>query len=174
MGLVVGFFEALGGDVGVDLGRNEVGVAEKFLDAAEVGAGVEHMGGVAVAEFVGCEVRIEAGGGEMALKAELDEARIHGVGLVRVREENGHGGRGRLFEGAPVGFNGLERGCADGDEAFFLSFAADADDLLVPVDVLGLEAAEFAYAQAAGVNDFEDGGVAVSSGSRGRWPHPAR
>src|SRR3989442_9190379 len=36
MGLVVGFFEAVGGDVGVDLGGDEMGVAQEFLDAAEV------------------------------------------------------------------------------------------------------------------------------------------
>ena len=67
VGLVVGFFEAVGGDVGVDLGGDEVGVAQEFLDAAEVGAGVQHVGRIAVAEFVGCEVWVEAGGGEVAL-----------------------------------------------------------------------------------------------------------
>jgi hypothetical protein len=63
--LVVGFFEAFSGDVGVDLGGDEVGVAEEFLDAAEIGAGIEHVGGVAVAEFVGGEFWIEADEGEV-------------------------------------------------------------------------------------------------------------
>jgi len=154
VGLVVGFFEAFGGDVGVDLGGDEMSVAEEFLDAAEVSASVEHMGGVAVTEFVRCEIRIEAGGGEVAFEAKLHQARIHGIGLVRVREENGHAGRGWLGKIAPIGFDGLEGRRADGDEALFLSFAADADALLVPAYVLGLETAKLANAQAAGVNYF--------------------
>ena len=40
MGLVVGAFEALGGEVGVNLSGGEVCVTEKFLDAAEIRAGV--------------------------------------------------------------------------------------------------------------------------------------
>ena len=65
MGFVVGAFEALGSEVRVDLSGGEVGVAEKFLDAAEVCAGVEKVSGVAVAEFVRCEFGIEAGEGEV-------------------------------------------------------------------------------------------------------------
>src|SRR5436190_12808253 len=96
MRFVVGLFEAIGSDVGVDLSGDEVGVAEEFLDAAKIGAGIEHVCGVTVAEFVGGQVRIETGGGEVALEAELDEARIHWSGLVRMREEDGHTWGGRL------------------------------------------------------------------------------
>lgn len=45
----VGFFEAFGGDVGINLGGDKVSVAEEFLDAAEIGAGIEQVGGVTVA-----------------------------------------------------------------------------------------------------------------------------
>lgn len=38
MGLVVHLLEALDGDVGVQLGGGHAGVAEEFLDYAEVGA----------------------------------------------------------------------------------------------------------------------------------------
>ena len=69
MGLVVGAFEALGGEMGVNLSGGEVGVAEEFLDAAEVGPGVEHVRGEAVAEFVGREVGIEAGESEIFFEA---------------------------------------------------------------------------------------------------------
>ena len=61
MGGVVGFFEALNGDVSVDLRRDEVRVAEEFLDAAEIGAAIEKMRGVAVAEFVRGEIGVESG-----------------------------------------------------------------------------------------------------------------
>lgn len=48
MGGVVGFFQAFGGDVRVNLCCRKVGVAEQFLDAAQIGPGIEQMRGVAV------------------------------------------------------------------------------------------------------------------------------
>lgn len=47
--LTVGLGEAFGADVRVDLGGGDVGVAEHFLDGAEVGAVVQEMGGEGVA-----------------------------------------------------------------------------------------------------------------------------
>lgn len=44
MGFVVDVFHALGADVGVDLGRAEILVAQQFLHAAQVGAVVKQMG----------------------------------------------------------------------------------------------------------------------------------
>lgn len=59
----------------------------------------------------------------------------------------------------PVVADGVQGGRADGKAALFFPFAHDAEELLVPLDVLDEEAAEFADSQAAGVNGFEDGGV---------------
>ena len=50
MGPFVDLAEAGGADVGVDLRRYQALVAEQFLDAADVGAAVEQVGGEAVAE----------------------------------------------------------------------------------------------------------------------------
>ena len=52
MELVVDVAEALVGYVGVDLGCGDVWVAQEFLDAAEVNALVQQIGGVAVAQSV--------------------------------------------------------------------------------------------------------------------------
>ncbi len=41
----VDLLEAVGGDVGVDLGGGDVGVGEEFLGDAEVGAAEEEVGG---------------------------------------------------------------------------------------------------------------------------------
>ena len=46
-------FEMLVGDVGVDLGSGDVGVAELFLDAADIGAVDQQVGGITVAKGVG-------------------------------------------------------------------------------------------------------------------------
>ena len=74
MGGIVGFFEALDGDVSVDLRGGEVGVAEEFLDAAEIGAAIEEMRGVTVAEFMRSDRGIEAGAGEISFEARLNNA----------------------------------------------------------------------------------------------------
>ena len=42
--------EAAEGKVGIDLGGGDVGVAEKELDAAQVGAVLHHVGGATVAQ----------------------------------------------------------------------------------------------------------------------------
>ena len=43
------------GDVSVDLGGIDIGVAEQFLDGADVFSGFEQMGGESVAEGVGSD-----------------------------------------------------------------------------------------------------------------------
>ena len=47
------------------MGGGEVLVAEEFLNAAKVGAGVEQVGGVAVAQLMRGDRGIKAGGSEM-------------------------------------------------------------------------------------------------------------
>ena len=57
-------FEMAEGEMGVDLGGRDVGVAEEDLHAAEIGAVLDHVGGAAVAELVGAGGRV-AGFDEM-------------------------------------------------------------------------------------------------------------
>ncbi len=47
--MVISFPESFPGDVGIDLGGGEGGMAEEGLHAAQVGAGVQEMGGKGVA-----------------------------------------------------------------------------------------------------------------------------
>ena len=72
VGLAVGFFQALDGDVGVDLGGGDAGVAEEGLNAAEIGAGVEHVGGEGVAQFVGADVKGDGGVAEVFFEEVTD------------------------------------------------------------------------------------------------------
>ena len=52
MRLLVDLLQPLRCDVRVDLRGGEIGVAEKFLNAAQVGTGIEHVGGEAVPKLV--------------------------------------------------------------------------------------------------------------------------
>ena len=53
--MFVDLFEVLAGDVGIDLGGGEVGVAEQLFDSLNVASFVEDVGGEAVAEDVGAD-----------------------------------------------------------------------------------------------------------------------
>ncbi len=55
------FFEVGVGDVGVDLGGGDVGVAEHSLNGAEVGTVHKEVGSEAVAQSVGGDVLGDAG-----------------------------------------------------------------------------------------------------------------
>ena len=57
---VVGSLEPFGGQVGIDLGRDQVGVAEQLPDAAQVSATIEQVGRITVPELVRRQVRVQA------------------------------------------------------------------------------------------------------------------
>ena len=62
MRLSVNLQQALDVHVGVDLRRGERGVAEQFLDDAQVGPGFQQVGGEGVAEGVGGNPLLLKGG----------------------------------------------------------------------------------------------------------------
>jgi len=62
MKLMVRLREAVGADVRVDLRRADIGVAEHFLDGAEVGAAIVEVGGEAVPQHVGRHVLADVRG----------------------------------------------------------------------------------------------------------------
>ncbi len=59
MGGVVGFFEALDCNVSVDLCCREIGMPQQGLNAAQVGAVVEEMGGETVPELVRSNAQLD-------------------------------------------------------------------------------------------------------------------
>jgi hypothetical protein len=75
MRLVVDFAEAAAGEVGVDLGGGEAGVAEEFLDGAQVGAGLQQVGGEGVTQGVGADAVLGAGAQHVPMDDAADAAR---------------------------------------------------------------------------------------------------
>ena len=89
--------QAVGGDVGVDLGGGDVGVAEQGLDDAQVGAAFQQVGGEGVAQDVGADAgRVDAGvdGG---LVQQLGEAARGQVARLRRARGTARGCPWRLF-----------------------------------------------------------------------------
>src|SRR5881397_863845 len=88
MGFVVYLFKPIGRNMGIDLRRYQVSVPEEFLHATKVGARIQHVSGVAVAQFVGREPGIEAARLEVTFKSQLHQAWVHGTRLFRFGEEH--------------------------------------------------------------------------------------
>jgi len=59
--LLVDGFEPFAGDVGVHFGGRDAGVAEKFLNDAQVGAVLEQVCGETMPQHVRCDVALDAG-----------------------------------------------------------------------------------------------------------------
>ena len=166
MEFFVDFAEVGVGDVGVDLGGGDVGVAEHGLDGAEVGAVHEKVGGEGVSEGVwgdvfgdaGCfgvvvDDALDAAGGEAAEVARG----VDGVEIMRVVEKEG--GQGIGTDGEII-FSSAGGGFADEDGAVFFAFATDDEFAAVEVNAVAIKIDEFGDAKAAGEEKFDDGAVA--------------
>ena len=172
MGFVVDVHELADGSVGVFLRGGERLVAEEFLDGAEVSAIGEEMGGEGVAERVGVEVPVDVDEanvffddaaygtlGETA--AGVIEKYGFGVRCVAMTAASCGGLQEELLAKGPILFESFLSFGAVGDDAFLVSFAADAEDALFLVEVDVIEAGEFADAKAGGVEEFEKSAVAA-------------
>jgi len=72
----------------VHLSRDEMAWPSKFLNAAQIGAGVEHVRGVAMSEFVGAEVGIEACGSQILFRRSWRIRGEIGVRFFSASEKN--------------------------------------------------------------------------------------
>ena len=149
-------------EVCVQLGGGDVLVAEHGLDGVEAGAALEQVSGEGVAEGVGADGFRDARG----LRLELDEVE-HGdareVAAARVGQEYVV-----LLALARLDLLAVDEpqlqlahgARREGHEALFAALALDAEVAFGEVEVGDLEVAGFADAQAAAVEDFDDGAVA--------------
>ena len=156
MELFVNLAEVGVGDVGVNLGGGDVGVAEKSLDGAEVCAVHEEVCGERVAESVRSDVFGDAGGASVFVDNALDgtsgeaaevAGSVDGVEVVRVVEEESREG---IVAGGEVVARGVGGGDGDKNRAVFLAFAADEELTAVEVDRIAIKRDKLGDAQTAG------------------------
>lgn len=166
MKLFVDFAEVRVSDVSVNLGGANVGVAKHSLDAAEVGAVHQEVGGEGVAEGVRGDVFGDAGGSCVVVDDALDgaggeatevAAGVDGVEVVRVVKKEG---RKAVVADCEVVASGVGCGFADEDRAVFFAFAANDKLATVEVDGIAVEIDELGDAETAGEKKFDDGAVA--------------
>ena len=79
MRLVVGLLDPLGGHVRVHLRCREIRVLQHLLHASQVCPSIKHVRGVAVAQLVRREGRIQSAAGELFFQPQLNQARIDGA-----------------------------------------------------------------------------------------------
>ena len=161
------------GDVRVPLRRRDVGVAEHLLDAAQVGAALEQVGGERVAQ----EVRMHAAGLEARAVGEL------------AQDEKGAGAGQRAAAGveeeigpvAPVEMRATERHVAaerlgrrpaERDEPLLVALPDDAHDPGLEVDRRLAQADGLGDPQPRAVEELDEG--AVAQRTRRRSPRRRR
>jgi len=136
MEFLVDVAEAVAGDVGVNFGGADGGVAQEFLDDAQVGAMLEQVGGEAVPEHVGGDVPLHS----RAAHAVFDALpQSHGRERFVVAGQK-HGRR--RFGGDQFGPAGgevlLQRGhgnLTDGHHTFLVALAYDIDETGLEVEL---------------------------------------
>jgi phosphoglycerol transferase MdoB-like AlkP superfamily enzyme len=134
--LVVGALETLGAEVGIDLGGDQVGVAQEFLDAAQVCAGVQQVRGVTVPQLMRRQARVQAGDGQVLFEPKLQKARRDRDGLFGLAQKDGGVAGGRQAEQFPVALNRGQGRFANRDLALLPALATDPDKTLAPIDIV--------------------------------------
>ena len=122
-------------DVGVQLGRRQVGVAEHLLDAAQVGSAFQQVR----RERVPQQVRMDARGVEARLGGEApqdqERAGARQRAALRVQEELGPVARVEVRAAAgEVAPERLDGRASERDDALLVALAGDADEAVVEVD----------------------------------------
>jgi hypothetical protein len=91
MGLIIGIDQTLLRHMGVDLRGRQAPMSEQVLDAPEVGAAIEEVGGEAVPEGVGARARVEAESDQVILEESTDASRREST-TAMIQEEGGLAG----------------------------------------------------------------------------------
>jgi hypothetical protein len=148
-------------DVGVELGRCQIGVAEHLLDAAQIRSALEQVGGERVSE----QVRVDPSRFEARLLGQTaqhkKDTRAREAAALSVQEE--------LRPVAPVEVWAPAREIAaeriggrpaEGDDPLLCSLAGRSDEPLIEVDVRLAEPNRLTDAQPGPVEQLDDRAIA--------------
>lgn len=121
-------FETVLVDMGIDLSRGYISVAQHKLYGAEIGAMGQHMGGKRMAQHVGGDVLTDTGGNGCFPENLPETQASHGASAIGDKEsvaalaiKNGRSG------GVKVTLQFFSGGFSKRDQSFLVAFAEDAD-----------------------------------------------
>ena len=95
----------------------------------------------------------------------MNDARQNRTGLIAVRPEDGFVAGGNFPERFPIMTDRLDGVITDRSDTFLLPFSAHADEAFGSVEVFDPQTAKFADAEPAGINRFQNGGIAEVNGA---------
>jgi len=145
----------------IDLGRRDVGVAEHFLDGAEVGPALEQVGGKGMAEGMRRDGLLDAGSVDVASE-DFPGTHARERLATSIQEEDALPLPFLEFRAllADVGRNGRDRGSADGHEALLAAFAENTDQLLLENEVAHAERDPFGDTKTGAIGQLEHRAIA--------------
>ncbi len=153
------FRQVLKIQVRVDLRGGNVGMPQKFLNAAQIRAGFEQMGGKRMPEHVRMHMHFQAHAPGPGIHAKLDRARRE-TPSAAADEYGGAVAPGQGGALAQPFRESIHGHAADRKDARLAAFAVDADGTILKVESRQIQADEFAQAQPRGVEQFHHGLVA--------------
>src|SRR5262245_55932353 len=152
--------QALLDDVGIDLRRRDVGMAEELLHRAQIGATLQEVAGKGVAENVRRDARGFDPRGESERLQFLSKALAGEMLASARRKEPDRGAAPFSLIGADRGEMGLERSLrrlVQGYEALAPAFALDGQHPVVRREHVARQRDQLRHAQARGIERFERG-----------------
>jgi hypothetical protein len=159
------------GQMQINHGRVDLLVTEQFLDGAQMGSGLQHMRGEGMAQrmdrSVG-NVELLAGRDQESLQGRgrhgtrgVVHARGHRFGVTVATSHVGEDQQGMPVKG-PVSAQLLVKAPGQGNHAILMAFAlANAQLVVVALDVVNGQGQAFAQAQTATIDEFQ--GSAITS-----------
>src|SRR5580698_3041952 len=160
---LVQLFEALAGNVRVDLRSREVAVPKEHLDDTQVCTVVEQMRGERMPQRVRREFLRDAGFARVALDDVPEGLARHPIATSRREQVVGLALEQDLTARAPCKiFQPAHRFLTQRDEAFAVAFTEDADHALGSVDLAVTEIDELGYPQARRVEHLEHRTVTIA------------
>ena len=158
MRLIIDLGQMLEVEVGIHLGRRDMGVSQQLLYGAQVAAGLEQVGSKGVAQDMGMDLVVQTLLAGAQGHARFDGA--HAQGRTADTDEQGglrrQGPQGVMVQPECQGFPGL---LTHGDDAEFMPFSQYPHQALAEIQVLYAQMGQFRQTQAGGVEQFQQGPV---------------
>jgi hypothetical protein len=161
---LVGVLLTLLGEVEIEHGGFQLGMAHVALDDAQVDSGFEEMGGIGMTKRVyGNTLFMDCGIELGATESALDTAFGHGslsLFCSRAASAEGWEEKARMAVGEPIAAQELKSGLGQRDVAILGAFAAvDMDHHAGAIDIGDFEMESLVQAQAAGIDGGQIGVV---------------
>src|SRR3954451_5621218 len=96
MSLIVGLFQPFRREMRINLGRNEMSMAQELLNASKVRPGIEQVSGITVTNFMRGQMRVEPSDSQVFFQPKLQHPVRKRGAFFGAGEEDGRRPFGRL------------------------------------------------------------------------------